>query len=1326
MPAAAQTISSSVDLTKQETGFDNSNAFARIPESSASLAAPQTAPLTQTIPENAASSSTLSGAGLITAAELEKLLVPDVTLTDGITKIDAASGVAYSWQSGSLSGRAEQQKLDDPAGFEGQVSKYLASIKDRCRGTFAARPGLKKEGNGVAVSAYEVACVSEAGSTSASLLFYRQNGLFTAIAHEGSLDDMDAGMDIRDNLSDKLLQFDIASAAAIETPVHPSDGNSSNDNIASPPLQRPIRSKDHPVSGAGLITAAELESFLVPSVPLESGITEVEARSGVAFTWRTDSLSGEAEQQKMRDPAAFDAMVADYVVSSMEHCDRGIAARAGLKKENGDVVVQTYDLACTDKASGMSAAVLFYAKDNRFTAIAHGSRLDDIGTGRDIRDKLAEKVLQSGTASAKAPSAPDPDQVASTGMADSADRGCLQSTMPSGFASSSARPAAADEGADEDLLLQLVVNDEELEDVVDAIPRGGKLYLPLGQLSSIIDFNITVDKAAKTAKGWFIREQNTFALNPQSAEIKGKTFALPPGGVFADDKDLYVDSALLQDWWPLDFKFDRLRLTLNITTRETLPFEATMLRKKKQEALAQQNRPAKDLVLKKIDVPYSTAQWPTVDLTISPSYDSRGHGASGDYSMLAIGDYGYLTTRLYAAGDLGSHNISDLRLNAGRDDYEAGLLGPAHASSFRFGDIDSATLSQVATPTQGRGFTVTNRSLDRPDNFDSTNFIGETHPGWDVELYRNGTLISSQTVGGDGRYNFSNIPVIYGNNLFRIAFFGPQGQVEEITKVINAASSLLEKGQLTYNLSANQQNQTLFGVSGQFSTLPTGLNTVSEFEYGLSRWLTLAAGGAHTVLQDGDHNYGTTGLRTSAMGVLATLDEAYDTTSHGDSTRLSLSTDIRDTLLSFQQTLARNFETEEDTVDFADPVDRQTVARADKLLNIGPLDQINSSFTYTLKQYHSGRDETLLTNQISKSVLGNITLTNTLQDDRDNRSLDQFTGTFNLRGNYGRTMLGGEIDYGPIPQTAVSSFKLSALYPFSETISDNLTLTSQVAGSKSNQMANTVTFDLNHYKLSMTGSISDPHDLFLGLTLNMSIGRVPGAGKWIMSGKPLAETGTVDVSPYIDNNYNQQRDPGEEAPPNSSMKVGSQTIKLDDNGSAVATRLPVNTPVNIMMDPDDLKANPSLSSGFDGYTVVPRPGKIITVNFPVFETSSIEGTVSTLTGEKPGGLVVELINADGQVMRQAHSGFDGYYLFDTVMPGSYKIRIAGSSLKDRGLVQATQPSLTITVSDFFVKDIQLTAAGGPSPVPLPQESSAEDKNLTSPGTTPGSLITGMR
>ncbi len=147
------------------------------------------------------------------------------------------------------------------------------------------------------------------------------------------------------------------------------------------------------ISDARLLTVAELEQFLAPSVTLKSGITKVHVGSGVAFTWRTGSLSGEAEQQKLRDPSGFDEMVAEYLISSMERCDRAFAAKAGLKKENGGTVVLTYDLACADKADGMSVSVLFYSQTGLFTFIAHEGSLDDMDAGMEIRDKLAEKSL---------------------------------------------------------------------------------------------------------------------------------------------------------------------------------------------------------------------------------------------------------------------------------------------------------------------------------------------------------------------------------------------------------------------------------------------------------------------------------------------------------------------------------------------------------------------------------------------------------------------------------------------------------------------------------------------------------------------------------------------------------------------------------------------------------------------------------------------------------------------------------------------------------------------------------------------------------------------
>lgn len=861
-------------------------------------------------------------------------------------------------------------------------------------------------------------------------------------------------------------------------------------------------------------------------------------------------------------------------------------------------------------------------------------------------------------------------------------------------------PVPAAGGQEEDLLLQLLINDAEMEDVVEGLQRDGKLYLPIGQLSGILDFSITVDPATKTAKGWFIRQQNTLTLSEQSGEVKGKSVTIPPGSVFARDNELYVDSGLLHEWMPLDFSVDMHRMTLGITTRETLPFQAKGLRDKRHQAFAQQGVAVKDQTFKKIDIPYEAAQWPTVDLTISPSYDSTDKGLRTDYSALAVGDFGYLTSRLYVAGNMPNDDLSDLRLSFGRDDYEKKLLGFAHASSFRFGDINSASLTQVATPIQGRGVTVTNRELDRPDNFDVTNFIGDSKPGWEVELYRNGTLIDFQTVGQDGRYAFKAVPILFGNNQFRLAFYGPQGQVDEITKTVNAAESLVEKGHVSYNFSADEKNKTLFGVSDQTSaTNRAGFATAGEMEYGATKWLTLAAGGAHTVLADGQHNYATAGLRASIQSVLASLDGAYDISDSTYSTRLSVSTDFHGTLISAQQKFANRFFSEENST-LTTPINRQSVLRVDRQFG-----DLGASLSYTRNDFDSGRLEHLWTNQISKPLFGGMTFTNTLRYDRDNLGLDQLNGSAFLRGYFAKILLGAQADYEDRPVRQLDTVKLDGVYPFSPTINDRMVVTRQVTAN-STQVENTATFDLNRYKLSVTGRVNDDGDYFAGLTFNMSIGRVPDSGKWILSSKTLAETGTVAVIPYIDHNYNQIRDADEKAPPSSSIRIGTQTIKVDKRGTAIASQLQTNLPLNISVDPDNQQASPLWSAGVDGYKVVPRAGKIITVPLPVFETSQIDGTVSTPSGVSPQGLVVELVNADGQAIRTAHTAFDGYYLLEGVMPGAYKIRVSEDSLKERKLRQDDQPSLTITVSDFFIKDVHLVdeaapASGPPIGPPMP-------------------------
>jgi len=851
-----------------------------------------------------------------------------------------------------------------------------------------------------------------------------------------------------------------------------------------------------------------------------------------------------------------------------------------------------------------------------------------------------------------------------------------------------APPAAGTQNTGEDLVLQLVVDSTEMQEFIEGVRRDGRTYLPLGELSSLLDFPITVNAGKKTAAGWFIRDSNRFSLTEKTAGVRGDRIDIPPGGLFSRDQDIFIDTALMQKWFPLDFSVDLQRMVLNIVPREKLPYQAAIWRKKLHARMEQKENAPQERPFRNIEAPYEAAQWPSFDLTFSPSYKSSDRLTQATYSVLAGGDLGYLTSHLYAAGDLNDKQISDARISFGRNDYEKNLLGPLHASSFLFGDINSVSLVQATTAGQGRGLTMSNRDLNRPDKFDLTSFIGDSKPGWEVELYRNDALLGFQTVDSSGRYEFKDIPILFGNNIFRLSFYGPQGQREDLTRAINADSSLLSPGEFTYNLSVDEKEKSLLGINETATEDAGGLRAAGEVEYGLTNRITATLGSARTVVKEQDHTYATAGLHSSLMGLLTALDGAYDNTARGYSTRLSVSARYFNTDIQFQQKVAKDFVSEEDK-DPANLVTSQTGLELNREIRVPLLNALGNDLLLTRKRYSSERIESLASYKLSTSVRS-FSMTNTLDYDHDNLGLSQLKGNLLLRRAYGNFQPALQAVYAIKPLAQFNSARFSLLYPIAAKISGSATLNRNFTGDRNTDLENTVTFDMERYKLSFTGRVDKQGDYFAGLTLNMALGRLPGGKKWFASSKSLAETGTVAVRPYMDRNYNQQLDPGEEVLKNAVIRVGSQHPKTDSDGLAIASQLPVDAPIAVNMD-QERQENPYLTSSGE-YRVVPRAGAVITINYPLTETSQIDGTVRVPAGADAASLLVELLDTEGQAVNSTHTTFDGYYLLEGVMPGAYKLRVSPDSLAGGRLKQADDRTLTINAADFYVIDIKLDKA----------------------------------
>ncbi|GEM_PF-2092235 len=163
---------------------------------SASMAQPETRP--ETVNTN---TSSLFPTSVQYASFLETAGIP---VKGGLSEVaggDPSSYKAYSWKTQSLYGSVEMRKAAGASSFDTVISQYLARAKSRCNGDFAAVPSQAKASGVEQSSSYEIACVGQGSSSSASVLFTYGKGIISTVAHEGRAEAMDLAIDARDRVA---------------------------------------------------------------------------------------------------------------------------------------------------------------------------------------------------------------------------------------------------------------------------------------------------------------------------------------------------------------------------------------------------------------------------------------------------------------------------------------------------------------------------------------------------------------------------------------------------------------------------------------------------------------------------------------------------------------------------------------------------------------------------------------------------------------------------------------------------------------------------------------------------------------------------------------------------------------------------------------------------------------------------------------------------------------------------------------------------------------------------------------------------------------------
>lgn len=873
------------------------------------------------------------------------------------------------------------------------------------------------------------------------------------------------------------------------------------------------------------------------------------------------------------------------------------------------------------------------------------------------------------------------------------------------------RPAPATGGQvineDNVLILDVVVNRLILYQDMIAYDDGNQVFLPLGALMNGVEFAVTVSPDLQRAEGWFLDPENTFALDrqAQTAEVRGEPAAYDDYKVRDDGFDIYVSTELLNGWFPLgiDVNFSTLQAQLSPTA--TLPVIARLEREQGRRITERGEYSIKNPLM---DLDYSLFSPAGVDMLFRNELFSENANEKvdmkNDYFLTFVGDLGFFNTNLFISGeDTGNDRLVEtIRLRGERVDPDGEVLGPwLDATRLRVGDVDTVRFPAQGLRSSERGFSIDNRPLRRSNDYDQTTISGDADVEWEVELYQNGRLIGVQDVGDDGYYEFADITLFYGRNDFELRFFGPFGERRTETRSIDVGRDQLKPGEFEWAASLVQQNtDTVERDDDSQSINPDDeeLMGTGLLRFGVSPTASASAGVNSLSFEGERHTYfyagGSAALpwRSSLF-----LDFLYDTQS-GQKLQALLSKGFDGFSASLKHESFLN--------DYEDPFTTNEDTLHQTSLDLVPsgialTNDIRLSSSFGVSRTQTKDDDAInygVSNSLSLDLYQATRLSNSLSSgatsDDPGAFSENLRGSANFRGDYflldapwlGQIEAFGQLDYVLRPEEEIETYEARITDRWRLTESTSFFVTG--VHEKPDKDLDTLTsvglgfgIRLGNLNIGPSFFYSDDGSYEVISTFRMPIALDPRSYEPSLPESSLTNTGGVSVRLFVDNNYNNEYDAGDEPIPDVIVRTQPLGLsdRTDEDGVALITGLPGYLPVDVEIATAENWEYYWTQSG-SPVAVMPRLGKVYTIDYPVHVTGEVDGSVSLYregeTAPYPGA-EVQLVHDNGTVAATDRSDDSGFYIFQGVRPGGYTTRVAPAFLEERG--QHAMPSRDLDI-----------------------------------------------
>lgn len=844
---------------------------------------------------------------------------------------------------------------------------------------------------------------------------------------------------------------------------------------------------------------------------------------------------------------------------------------------------------------------------------------------------------------------------------------------------------------DDLLFMEVTAGGYQLAESMNVYASRSGVYVPLGELSRVLDFAVGVFPGEGRAEGWVLSRDHRLVVDlvAGQARIDGVEIRIQPGQAQIYQDDLYVRADLLEKLLPVRLKPDVNAQTLDVVPTTPLPFQQKLAREQRMAGTTQGNAA---VAYRLIPTPYALFTPPAFDVNIGGQVTRDGQDQSHSYDVRMAGDLLWAGFQGFVGSD-SEGEPNSARVLFERKDPAGHALGVLGGTRAGLGDVYTPSMALGAGSFGGRGVFYTSAPLEALDLATPLNLRGELALGEDVELYVNEVLQRGQASPVQGRYEFLNVPLTFGLNTIRLVFYGSQGQTREEVRRINFGTGQVEAGKFIVRLGAVEQNTPVFQLGEAANDVSTSAQRiVALFDYGVSPSLTISGGAARfTPLGGLVRDVGMLGLHGSLGAVAGQLDIASDDKGGTGGSIGIAARPFGVSIFGRHSEYAGGFVDE--TRYFGSSVGvsarRSSDLRADGTLH--GFKRIVIPVSASLRRQERTDDSGLFAADLRTSApIGRYYVSGSLayEDEWTVQSHNRQTvGAIDLATLVAaRAQFRGGLTYRFSPDAEVENTYATLDYQATERSTIRVGVARTLGARSTTTIQTSALYSASRFDVALNaGYETESQEWRLGFQLGFGIGRNPATGQYTVVRPGVSSGGSVALDAFIDANGDGRRQVDEKGVARIALETPGGVVATDASGHAMAIGLGDGALVRTRINTEDIE-DPFLVGG-DNVQFVPRPGRTVLLAYPLQVTSEVELTVklrrTALPDRALAAVDLQLVPANGAPLA-ARTDHAGSVIVEGVRPGRYEIRLDPSQALNLGLALDGAPVLTVSAQGGYL------------------------------------------